>query len=55
MTAIAVKVLVTDATRKTVSSVMGVFDAMSARPCPSKKWRRPSRTTPTARLTAASD
>jgi hypothetical protein len=51
-TAIAVKVLVMEAIRKTVSSVIGVFEAMSARPCPEKNSRRPLRTTPTARPTA---
>jgi hypothetical protein len=52
ITAIAVKVLVMEAIRKTVSSVTGVFDAMSASPCPWKKSRDPSRITPTARPTA---
>ena len=41
-----------EAIRKTVSSVIGVFDAMSATPCPQKNSRDPSRTTPTARPTA---
>ena len=52
ITAIAVNVLVMEAIRKTVSSVTGVFDPMSARPCPWKNSRDPLRTTPTARPTA---
>jgi hypothetical protein len=52
MTAIAVKVLVMEPIRKTVSSVTGVFEAMSATPCPSKNSRDTSRTTPTAKPTA---
>ena len=51
ITAMAVKVLVMEPIRKTVSSVTGVFDAMSANPCPWKNSRRPLRTTPTARPT----
>jgi hypothetical protein len=34
MTAIAVNVLVIEAIRKTVSSLTGVFVAISATPCP---------------------
>ena len=44
--------VVMEPTRKIVSSVIGVFEAMSASPCPEKNSRDPSRTTPTARPTA---
>ena len=44
----AVKVLVMEAIRKTVSSVTGVRVVMSAKPCPWNQARDPSRTTPTA-------
>ena len=38
--------------RKTVSSLTGVFVAISARPCAEKNSREPSRTTHNARPTA---
>ena len=41
-----------EAIRKTVSSVTGVFDAMSATPCPWKNSSDPLRTTPSAKPTA---
>jgi hypothetical protein len=47
-----VKGFVTEPIRKTVSSVTGVPDPMSASPCPWKESREPSRTIPTARPTA---
>ena len=47
--AIAVKVLVMEAIRKTVSSATGMFDARSARPCPWKTSSDPLRTTPRAK------
>jgi len=51
ITAIAVKVLVIEAIRKTVFWVIGVSESMSASPCPEKNPREPSRITPTARPT----
>ena len=41
-----------EAIRNTVSSVMGLFEAMSATPCPRKNSSRPLRTTPSANPTA---
>ena len=52
ITATAVKVLVMEPIRKTVSSVTGVADSMFATPWPEKNGNAPSRTTPTARPTA---
>src|SRR5215212_10363763 len=49
MTAIAVKVLVIDPIRKTVSSAIGVFAAVSASPYPWHHASESSRTIPTAR------
>ena len=40
ITATAVKVLVTEPIRKTVSAVTGVCDAMSARPCAGERLER---------------
>ena len=51
ITAIAVNVLVMEAMRNTVSSVTGLLDSISAKPCPWKYSTVPSRTTPTARPT----
>src|SRR4051812_37711216 len=48
----AVKVLVIEPIRKTVSSAIGIRVSMSARPCAEKNSRDPSRTTPKARPTA---
>ena len=45
-------VLVIDAIRKTVSSVIGVRSAMSATPVAENELSAPSLTTPTARPTA---
>jgi hypothetical protein len=46
MTAIAMMVLVSESIRKTVSSLTGVPDSMSATPCPWNHARDPPRTTP---------
>jgi hypothetical protein len=48
ITATAVKILVSDAMRKTVSSVIGVFAATSASPWPWNHARAPSAITATA-------